>query len=188
MARPPSNGRRRLPRAAAGSVALALSTSLLAGCGGGDKARGSSGAEPSTAPPSTYAAIALPRDRPQRPACGLVTQAEVEAALAAKVTAPKETAQEGRSLCSFSLATAADQSVLLVSTSSSGVPAAFGAARSSAASPQSVRAGEEAFVSGPQALVRKGTTMVAILVTVRQQPATATASVTKLAEAVGARL
>ena len=189
MARPPSNGRRRLPRAAAaGTVVLALGSGLLAGCGGSDKAKGSSGTEPVTAPPSTYAPIALPADRPQRAACGLVTQAEVEAALAAKVTAAKESAQQGRSLCTFSLATAADQSVLLVSTSSSGVPAAFDASRSSAASPQSVSAGEQAFVSGPQALVRTGTTMVAILVTVRQQPAQVTAAVTRLAQAVGSHL
>lgn len=185
----PSNGRgRHLPRAAAaGTLALALGSALLAGCGG-SKDAGAGGGSENTTPSVTSATIALPADQPRRPACQLVTQAEVEASVGVRVSAGKETAVEGRSLCSFTVATAADQSVLIVATSSSGVPAAFDAARQKAESPQSVNAGEQAFVSGAQALVRKGNTMVAILVGVRQQPAQLTASATKLAQAVGTRL
>ncbi len=91
-------------------------------------------------------------------------------------------------MCAFTVAGAADQSVALISTSSSGVPAAFDAARSRAESPQTVSAGEQAFVTGGQAVVRKGTTMVAILVAVRQPPAQLTSAATKLAQAVGNRL
>ena len=112
----------------------------------------------------------------------------MEAAIGAKVAAGKEQAEPGRSLCTFSLASAADQSVVLVSTSSSGVPAAFDAARAKVGSPQPVGAGDQAFVSGAQAMVRRGNTMVAILVVLRHQAAQLTAAATKLAQAVGTRL
>lgn len=62
------------------------------------------------------------------------------------------------------------------------------AAQQKADRPQTITAGEQAFVSGAQALVRKGNTMVAILVAVRQQPAQLTASATKLAQAVATHL
>ena len=186
----PLNGRgRHLSRAAAaGTIALALSSALLAGCGGGSKDAGAGSGSENTTPSVTSPTIPLPNDQPLRPACGLVTQAEVESALGVKVAAGKENSLSGRSSCGFSLATAPDQSVLIVATSSSGVPAAFTAAQEKADRPQSITAGEQAFVSGAQALVRKGTTMVAILVAVRQQPAQLTSSVTTLAQAVGTRL
>lgn len=180
-----SNGRRRRRAAAAGTVAFAVCASVLAGCGGSSGAPGKGDAAEGT---EGTAAVALPADQPQRAACGLVTQAEVEAAIGAKVGPGREDAQPGRSGCGFPLASAADQSVVVVSTTSSGVPAAFKAARDRARSPQSVTTGEEAFVSGPQALVRKGNTMVAILIVVRQPPAQAASAATKLAQAVGARL
>lgn len=184
----PGRGR-HLPRAAAaGTLALALSSALLAGCGGGSKDTGSAPGSESTTPSVTTATIPLPNDQPLRPACGLLTQAEVESALGVKVAAGREAAVAGRSSCAYTLATAADQSVLIVSTSSSGVPAAFTAAQQKADRPQSVTAGEQAFVSGAQALVRKGNTMVAILVAVRQQPAQLTAAATKLAQAVATHL
>ena len=192
MAFLPSNGRPHpsregtdsprgdLPRAA---VAVILCSGLLAGCGGSKgSSSGGGGASPSGA------VAPLPADQAQKPACALVTQAEVEAAIGAKVGAGKEQAEPGRSLCTFSLLSAADQSVVLVSTSSSGVPAAFDAARAKVASPQRVAAGDQAFVSGAQAMVRRGNTMVAVLVVLRQQPAKLTAAATKLAQAVGARL
>ncbi len=184
-----SKGRgRHLPRAAAaGPLAIALCSSLLAGCGGGSKDAGA-GEDSDTTPSVTSPTIPLPNDQPQRPACGLVTQAEVEAAVGVRVSTGRESAVEGRSICGFTVATAADQSVIVVATSSSGVPAAFEAAREKADRPQPVTAGEQAFVSGAQALVRKGNTMVAILIAVRQQPAQLTASATKLAQAVGTRL
>ena len=183
-----SNGRgRRLPRAAASPVAAVLLSALLSGCGGSSSK--ASGDGPAAAPPEpTVATIALPPDQPQRAACGLLTQAEVEAAIGAKVGPGKENAQQGRSLCVYSLASAPDQSVAVVSTTSSGVPAAFDAAREKAGGAQSVSVGDQAYVAGPQALVRKGTTMVAILVTLRQQPAQLSSMATKLAQAVGTHL
>ena len=181
-------GRHRPRAAAAGTLAIALCSSLLAGCGGGSKDAGAGEGSENATPSVTTPTIPLPNDQPQRPACGLVTQAEVEAALGVRVSAGKESAVEGRSVCGFTVATAADQSVIIVATSSSGVPAAFEAAREKADRPQPVTAGEQAFVTGAQALVRKGTTMVAILIAVRQQPAQLTASATRLAQAVGTRL
>ena len=157
----------------------------MAGCGGSNASGSGDGNGPS---PSGAVAPALPADRAQKPACGLVTQAEVEAAIGAKVAVGKEQAEPGRSLCTFSLVSAADQSVVVVSTSSSGVPAAFDAARTKVGSPQPVGAGDQAFVSGAQAMVRRGNTMVAILVVLRQQAAQLTAAATKLAQAVGTRL
>lgn len=186
----PLNGRgRHLPRAAAaGTLALALSSALLAGCGGGSKDAGAGTGSQDTTPSVTSVTIALPNDQPLRPACGLLTQAEVEAAIGVRVATGRESTAEGRSVCGFTVANAANQSVLLVTTSSSGVPAGFTAAQEKADRPRTITAGDEAFVSGAQALVRKGNTMVAILVAVRQQPAQLTASATKLAEAVGTRL
>ena len=184
MARPPANGRPgRLSKAAAGSLAVVLSTGLLAGCGGsGDPARGGG------ASPTTPTAAPLPADMPQKRACGLVTQAEVETAIGARVTPGREEAQEARSLCSFSLASGADQSVALISTSSSGVGAAFDAARRGISGAHPISAGDQAFVSGGQALVRKGDTMVAILVVLRRDAAQLTAAATTLAQAVAGRL
>ncbi len=196
MASLPSSGRPgrragadigRIPRSvAAGTVALTLCSGALAGCGGSSKASGSgaNGAPPSGAP----AAAALPADQAQKPACGLLTQVEVEAAVGARVSPGRQDGQEGRSQCGFALASAADQSVIIISTSSSGVPAAFEAARKKAVSAQPVGGGDAAFVTGGQALVRKGTTMVAILIAVRQAPAQLSAAATKLAQAVGSRL
>jgi len=195
----PSNGRpgRRgaagiggVPRSlAAGTIAMALCSGVLAGCGGSSsssKASGSGGGDP---PPSgAQAAATLPADQIQTPACGLLTQAEVEAAVGVRVNPGKQGEQEARSLCGFALASAADQSVVVVSISSSGVPAAFEAARQKAVSPQPVGGGDQAFVSGGQALVRKGNTMVAILVALRQTPAQLTAAATRLAQAAGNRL
>lgn len=180
----PSNGRPRLARRAGAAVAIALCASLLTGCGGSEAP--GAGGDGEAAPPVT--AAALPADQPQKAACGLVTQAEVEAALGTRVAPGKEQAQPGRSFCAFTLLAAADQNVALVSTSSSGVPAAFEAARAKAEAARPVTAGDEAFVSGAQALVRRGTTMVAILVGVRQQPAQLSTAATKLAAAVGTRL
>jgi hypothetical protein len=187
----PSNGRRNLNdqrrrRAAAGAVAAAaLCAGALTGCGGSSKAAGSGeGGGAST----TLAPVSLPADLAQRPACDLVTQAEVEAAVGGKVTAGKGETQPARSVCGFTLVAAADQSVVIVSISSSGVPAAFEASRSQAVGSQPVTAGDQAFVTGTQGLVRKGNTMVAILVAVRQSAAQITAAATRLTQAVGARL
>lgn len=181
----PSNGR---PRRAAGVLALALCSGLMAGCSDGPSKAGPAPAGAETPGAARSTPVALPADRPQVAACGLVTVAEVEAAIGAKVTAGKQDAQTARSVCAFTLASGPDQTVVIVATSSSGVPAAFDAARARADSPQSVAAGEQAFVTGPQALVRKGTTMVAIQVVTRQLPALLTAAATKLAQAVGAHL
>ena len=178
-----SNGRRRLPRAAAtATLAAALSSSVVAGCG-----RSTNGSTGGGGEGSPVTAV-LPADRPQKPACGLLTQAEVESALGARVSAGKENAQEGRSVCVFTVGPTSEQSVIVVSTASSGVPAAFGAARQRAEAPQSVAAGDEAFVAGNQALVRKGTTMVAILTAVRQPAGQVTSATTKLVQAVASRL
>lgn len=183
MASAPSNGRpRHLSRAA---VTLALCSSLLAGCGGSDAAGSGSGGD---AAPAAGAPAPLPADQPQKAACGLVTQAEVEAAVGTRVGVGTEQAQPGRSVCVFGLVSAPDQSVAVVSISSSGVPAAFEAAQAKAESPQPVGAGDQAFVSGAQAAVRRGSTMVAILVAVRQSPAQLASAATRLAQAVGTRL
>jgi hypothetical protein len=183
VASPPSNGRRRRQIVAATAVLL---SGALAGCGGSSKAAKPNAGD-GTATPGV-AAVDLPADQPQKAACGLVTQAEVEAAVGARVAAGQPEAQPERSLCLFSLASAADQSVLILSTSSSGVPAAFASTRAGAQAASDVSAGDEAFVNGGQALVRKGTSMVAILVALRQPPAQLTAAATKLAQAVGTRL
>lgn len=187
----PSNGRprRHRHRRAAGALATALCATLLAGCGGSSKASGEGGG-PTTVPTAAGVAVPpLPADQPQKAACSLATQAEVQEALGgARVTAGKQELQQARSLCAYTLAAATDQSVVLISTSSSGVPDAFKAARSTAPSPQTVSAGDEAFVTGAQAMVRKGNTMVVVLVVVRQPPAQLSAAATKLVQAIGARL
>jgi len=100
----------------------------------------------------------------------------------------EENVAEARSLCAFALASGTDQSVVFVSTTSSAVPAAFNSALEKAESPQPVGAGDQAFAAGAQALVRKGDTMVAILVVLRQPPAELASAATKLALAVGAHL
>ena len=124
----------------------------------------------------------------QKPACGMITVAEVEAAVGAKVSPTKDETRPDRSLCTFSLVAKADESVVVISTSSSGVPAFFATAFNTANAPQAVTAGDQAFVSGAQGLVRKANTMVAVLVVVRQPPAQLQAAATKLVQAVGARI
>ncbi len=163
-----------------------LCSSVLAGCGGSSEASRPGAGDATTS--TRVDAIDLPADQPQKAACGLVTQAEVEAAIGARVTAGKQDARPERSVCLFTLVAAADQSVLIVSTSSSGVPAAFASARAAAQAAREVSAGDEAFVTGAQALVRKGTTMVAVMMAVRQQSGQLAAAATRLAQAVGSRL
>jgi hypothetical protein len=178
----PSNGRpRRAPRLAA----VALCAGLLAGCGGSSGGEEAGGGAPTE---TTSVAVNLPADLPQKPACGLVTQAEVEAAIGARVSPGKQEVQPARSVCSFSLVSAVDQSVVIISTSSSGVPASFASSRASAQGPRDVGAGDEAFVVGPQALVRKGNTMVVVLVVVRGEGTQLSSAATRLAQAVGGRL
>ena len=180
----PSNGRpRRAPRLAA----VALCVGLLAGCGGSSGGAESGGGAPETTsavPP----AVSVPADLPQKPACTMITVAEVEAAIGTKVSPAKEESQPGRSLCAFKLVSKPEESVVLISTSSSGVPAFFATAFNTATAPQAVNAGDQAFVSGAQGLVRRGNTMVAILVVLRLPPAQIQAAATKLTQAVGTHI
>ena len=180
----PSNGRPRRARALAGA---ALCAGLLAGCGGSSGgAQAGDGAAAATT--SVVPAVSVPADLPQKPACGMITIAEVEAAIGAKVSAAKEETRPGRSLCSFSVVSRPDESVVVISTSSSGVPAFFATAFNTATAPQAVTAGDQAFVSGAQGLVRRGNTMVAILVVLRQPPAQIQAAAIRLTQAVGAHI
>jgi hypothetical protein len=181
----PSNGR---PRRAPMLVVATLCAGLLAGCGGSSGgAKAGDGAAPpasSVVPP----AVAVPADLPQKPACGMITLGEVEAAIGTKVSPAKEETQTGRSLCAFKLVSKPEESVVLISTSSSGVPAFFATAFNTANAPQAVNAGDQAFVSGAQGLVRRGNTMVAVLVVLRLPPAQIQAAATKLTQAVGTHI
>ena len=180
----PSNGR---PRRARALAAAALCAGLLAGCGGssGGADAGDGAAAASTSVPP---AVSLPPDAAQKPACGMITVGEVEAAIGAKVSPAKEETQPGRSLCAFRLVSKPEESVVVISTSSSGVPAFFATAFNTAAAPQAVNAGDQAFVSGAQGLVRRGNTMVAVLVVLRLPPAQIQAAATKLTQAVGTHI
>ncbi|HET7718863.1 MAG TPA: hypothetical protein VFK43_02770 [Acidimicrobiales bacterium] len=182
----PSNGRpRRAPRLAVAALCVA---GLLAGCGGssGDAKAGDGGTTETTSavPP----AVSVPADLPQKAACGMITVGEVEAAIGTKVGPAKEETRPGRSMCSFTLVSKPDESIVLISTSSTGVPAFFATAFNTANAPQAVTAGDQAFVSGAQGLVRRGNTMVAILVVLRQPPAQIQAAATKLTQAVGTHI
>ncbi len=177
----------RRPRRARGVTAAAVCAGLLAGCGGssgGAKAGDGTADSTSVVPP----AVSVPADLPQKPACGMITIGEVEAAIGAKVSPAKEENRPGRSLCSFGVVSKPEESVVLISTSSSGVPAFFATAFNTANAPEPVTAGDQAFVSGAQGLVRKGNTMVAILVVLRQPPAQLQAAATKLTQAVGTHI
>ncbi|MGH9265165.1 MAG: hypothetical protein ACRD1D_10785 [Acidimicrobiales bacterium] len=190
MASLPANGRRRAGRrTAAPALAALLGATLVAGCGGGSSEQPSNARATDEAPTAASgSAPTLPADQAQKQACSLVTEADVEAAVGARVNAGRQENQEGRSLCAFDLASASDQSVALISTSSSGVPAAFAEARRGAEGAQAVNAGDEAFVRGGQALVRKGDTMVVILVALRRDQTQLSGAATRLAQSVGARL
>ena len=181
----PSNGR---PRRATTLAVAALCAGLLAGCGGssGGAEAGDGAATDSTS--AVPRAVSVPADQPQKPACGMITIGEVEAAIGAKVSPAKEETQPGRSLCSFGVVSRPQESVVLISTSSSGVPAFYATAFNTANAPQAVTAGDQAFVSGPQGLVRKGNTMVAVLVVLRQPAAQLQAAAAKLTQAVGTHI
>lgn len=182
----PSNGQpRRVRRRATGAAAVVVCFGLLAGCG---RSNDTSGPKPPDGTSPTVTVPALPSDMPQRPACGLLTRAEVEAAIGARVNPGKETVEAARSLCSFTLATSADETIGVVAVTSSGVPAFFAHARQRLTAPQPVSAGDEAFVSGGQALVRRGQTMVAIIVALRRDPSQLAATSAKLAQAVGTHI
>lgn len=196
MAVIPSNGRyrarsaprvRRAPRAAAAGMALAVCSSLVAGCGGSSKTSGG------TAPARSAAGLASTTLAPvfgvQKPACGLVTQAEVEAAIGAKTLAPRESADQTRSVCSFSLASTTDQAVIIATTTSSAAAASFAADRARmGAAAQTVTAGDEAFVAGGQAAVRKGSTSVTLLLALRSSPNGLGPIATKIVQAIASRL
>ena len=185
-----SNGRPTRARRATATVGVALCAGLLAGCGGSSDGPGDSGGNGATTTVTSGISLAesLPGGVPQKRACGLITQAEVEAAIGAKVGPPKEEAQSNRSVCSFTVVARPAESVVLISTTSSGVPAFFTSSRQRAASPRDVTAGDEAYVSGAQALVRRGDTMVAIVVVLRLDQAQLAAASTKLAQAVGPKI
>ena len=179
----PSNGR---PRRAPTLAVAALCAGLLAGCGGSSGgAKAGDGATDSTraVPP-----VSVPADLPQKPACGMITLGEVEAAIGAKVSPAREETRPGRSLCSFGVVSKPEESVVLISISSSGVPAFFASAFNTATAPQAVTAGDQAYVSGAQGVVRRGNTMVTILVVLRQPPAQLQAAAAKLAQAVGTHI
>ena len=183
----PSNGRPRRPRRrASGVAAVALCAVLLAGCGGSSDASDPKPSTDSTTPP--VSTPELPADMAQRPACGFLTRAEVEAATGTKVNPGKETVEAARSLCTYTLATSAGESIGVVAVTSSGVPSFFTTAKERVTSPQTVSAGDEAFVSGGQALVRRGNTMVAVIVALRRDLPQLAATSTKLAQAVGTHL
>jgi hypothetical protein len=165
----------------------ALCAGLLAGCGG-SSGGAHAGDAPAAASSSVPPAVSLPPDQPQKPACGMITLGEVEAATGAKFSPAKEETQPGRTLCAFKLISKPEESVVLISTSSSGVPAFFATAFNTAAAPEAVSAGDQAFVSGAQGLVRRGNTMVAILVVLRLPPAQIQAAATKLTQAVGTHI
>jgi hypothetical protein len=187
----PSNGRPRpARRVAAGTLTALLCAGLLSGCGGDSSDASGGGGNGATTTVTSGASLAesLPGGLPQKKACGLITQAEVEAAIGAKVGPPKEEAQSTRSLCSFTVVAKPTESGVLISTTSSGVPAFFTSSRQRAASPRDVTAGDEAFVSGGQALVRRGDTMVAVLVVIRLDQAQLATITTKLAQAVGTKI
>lgn len=188
MRSPGRRARRRRGTRATGLV-LALSV-LVAGCGGGSakpKASapkaGASGTTPSTA-------AALVATGPQRQACSLLTQAEVEAAVGGKTNAPRPSEQAtAGSGCSFTLAAGPDQAILVASTTSPGSPAAFDAARARANPPaQTVSAGDKAFVAGGQAVALKGSTLVTVVVATKQAAAAQTQTATRLIQAAAARV
>ena len=122
---------------------------------------------------------------PQRPACGLVSTADIEASLAgAKVAAGRESVDDARSVCFYPLAATGEQGVIITSTTSPGAGAAFAKVRDNLGpAAQPLDAGDQAFVAGAQAAVLKGTTLVAVLVTARPSPAGAAATVAQAAAA-----
>ena len=182
----PSNGRPRLSRRAAGAAAALVCAGLLVGCGGSSD--GGTPAETTAASSPPVSVPTLPADKPQRAACGFVTRAEVEAAIGTRVNPGKEATEAARSLCTFNPVAAADESVAVVAITSSGVPGFFKSARERLTAPQTVSAGDEAFVSGGQGLVRKGDTMVAIIVAMRRDLPQLAAATTKLVQAVGTHI
>ncbi len=188
MAAFPSNGRRRLPRAAAGALAVSLYSGLLAGCGGSSGAGGPGGGGPTTVAAAAPTVTLSPGEPLQSGACTVVTKADVEAAVGAKVTDAKDEPQPGRSQCTFALASAGDQKIVFVRVTSPEVPAFFASARQKALSPQTVAAGDQAFVSSGLGMVRRGNTLVTIIVALRLEPAQQAAVATKLATSVGPHL
>jgi hypothetical protein len=91
---------------------------------------------------------------------------------------------DSRSVCSYTLAAAADQGVIITTTTSAGAAAAFATVRDNlGAAAQPLDAGDKAFAAGAQAAVLTGATLVAVLVTARQVPAGAAAKVAQAAAA-----
>lgn len=181
----PSNGRPRVRRRAA--VAAIVCAGLLAGCGGSSDRTGPQ-PETTQAPPPTVTVPALPADRAQRPACGFLSQAEVEAVVGAKVSAGKETAEPTRTVCTFTPVAGAAESIAVVAVTSSGVPAFFTSTRERLNRPQAVAVGDEAFVSGGQGLVRRADTMVAVVVVLRRDLPQLAAMATKLVQTIGTHI
>lgn len=189
MATIPLNGRRRGRAATTTGAAVALCAALMSGCGGSSKAGagggGGSGSGAGASPVSTVAAVLSA----PRPACGLITQAELEAALGAKVAAGREAVEANRSVCFFVLASGPDQSVIIGTTTSSAASAGFAADRARVGpSVQTVTAGDEAFVAGGQAEVRKGSTSVTLLVALRQAPSGLVPVATKIVQTIASHL
>lgn len=182
----PSNGRPRTPRRSA--AAALICAGLLAGCSGGSSDRADPQPETTQATTPTVSLPALPADRPQRSACGFLSQAEVEAVVGAKVTAGRATAEPTRTVCTFTPVAGASESIAVVAITSSGVPGYFPSARERLSRPQTVVAGDEAVVSGGQGLVRRADTMVAVIVALRRDLPQLAAMATKLVQTIGTHI
>lgn len=167
---------------AAGCMAL-----ILSACGASGSSKASSAPSKPATPATDDQGASATAAGPGTP-CRLVSEADVEAAVGADVRQSGSTDTSTGKGCSFALASASDQNVFVVATNPANSAAAFDAAKANAAVEPIAGLGDRAFVLGGRAVVQKGSTLLVVIVGLKQSPSSLAAAARKLAQSAAPRI
>ncbi|MGH9190268.1 MAG: hypothetical protein ACRD0Q_09595 [Acidimicrobiales bacterium] len=171
------------------SLAVAVGVAVLAGaCGGGGSGGGSGKASSATtvAGGDQGPAGSLPTGASGGP-CRLLTEGDVGTAVGTTVRQAGSTASGQATSCVFALSSAPDQIVLVVANREGGVPG-FEAAKAGGPVEPISGLGDRAFVSGGKVIVLRGSTLLMVLVGLRQPSTTLSRVARELAQVAVKRL
>ena len=162
-----------------GGLVIALTlVAVAAGCSGGDDNKEANAQSTTTVGEAVDAARA----------CGLITKAEVEAAIGTRVN-DGQSSGGGSTTAACKYEVAGTQQAVIVAISTGTDPADFQKAKASTPDVQAVPgAGPDTFVSGGKAFVLKGTNLALVAVNIDRPVPTLTEAAKKLAQAASGRL
>lgn len=173
------------------SLAIAVGMAMVAGaCGGGSGSGGSESGKASSATTVTAGdqgpAGSLPTGVSSGP-CRLLSEGDVGSAVGTTVRQAGSTASGQATSCVFALSSAPDQIVLVVANRESGAPG-FEAAKAGGPIEPISGLGDRAFVSGGKVIVLRGSTLLMVLVGLKQPSATLSRVARELAQVAVKRL